>query len=269
MADRQAQRSGRALLLLVAAIAALGLALPRVSPRGGQTCFLGGPRASLAGRDLEHRQRLARTWRRTAASEAEANPVSRRDMAWLASVAAAAPLPVQAGLNDNIDADSFLTESDAPGDVQINDEQKLLKPSVRSYLQTVAAKVESATGLRVFLLAPPQGFDELKRTRYLRAIKQSIGADGSIVLTADASFPKVLDISVGFKASKAFPDLFPESYVEDALKTFGGQDAEGAALAAYENIAACLLLAKDGKTSTCTQVLPSSEVRKVLPAPKL
>jgi len=123
--------------------------------------------------------------------------------------------------------------------------------------------LEKKAGVRAILLAPPEGLGDLKRRMYIQGIRQSNAVDG-IILIADASATKPLELKFGNVFQMNYPDLFPKSYVKAVEAPPSGLSLAEASVAAFDNIAACLLLAKQGKVTTCNSLLPESEVKSML-----
>jgi hypothetical protein len=196
---------------------------------------------------------------------------SRLRLGWLSIAASAAIVAVFGGSlpsradfpNSTPDSDSVVKDSEENGDASVYDEQALLVPASRNYIQDVAAKLEKTSGVRAVLVAPPQGLADMKRRTYIQGIRQSNATVG-IILIADASATKPLELKFGSVFQMTNPDLFPKSYVQAVEAPPSGLSLAEASVAAFENIAACLLLAKQGKITTCTSLLPTSEVKSLL-----
>lgn len=173
-------------------------------------------------------------------------------------------MPSQADFpSDTPDTASVVKDAEESGDSSVYDEQSLLVPSSFSYIQDVAAKLEKQAGVRAILLAPPRGLPDMKRRLYIQGIRQS-NAENGIVLIADASASKPLEVKFGSVLQKKNPDLFAKSYVTALETPPSGLSLAEASVAAFANIAACLLLANQGKISSCSSLLPENEVKSVL-----
>jgi len=198
-------------------------------------------------------------------------PPSRCRLGWLSLAASAVfvaavggSLPAWADFpNSTPDSDSFVKDSQEDGESSVYDEQALLMPSSRRRIQDVAAKLEKEAGVRAVMIAPPQGLSDMKKRSYIQGIRQSNAIDG-IILVADASATKPLELKFGGVFQMTYPDLFPKSYVKAVEAPPSGLSLAEASVAAFENIAACLLRAKQGKITTCNSLLPESEVKSLL-----
>jgi len=229
----------------------------------------GGPVANAAMQACHQRHVVRHALEASHPTHFEA-PTRRRRLGWLAFATSAAivtafggALPSQADFpNSTPDSDSVIKDSDEGGDSSVYDEQALLTSSTRSVIKEVAAKLEKETGVRAVFLAPPTGLADAKRRMYIQGIRQS-NAENGIMLIADASARKPLELKFGSVFQMTNPSLFPKSYVTAVEAPPSGVSIEDASVAAFLNVAACLLLAKQGKLTQSSSLLSESEVKSV------
>jgi len=202
--------------------------------------------------------------------------------AGLLSGSAAAPAPALAegvkalvtwtdGFSDVLIGPDMFVEDAEDGDNRISDQMNFFNPPVLDYVKRVVAKAEKASGFRLFFISPPPGLkDSQERRQYVSGMRQASGAGSDanqVVLVADPGGREPLQGLVGFAAKAQMPSL--QAYVASVARTFGAEpDGAAAALAALENVAACLIESGGGKKDCGVAAFPEERVHAALGEPR-
>lgn len=162
---------------------------------------------------------------------------------------------------------------------RVVDAQRLVAASTLTAITRLSTRVEKATGVKLFVLVPPQDVVRKpdKFSAYLAAQKQNLGMDTSsvvIVVGPDATPDGFIGINRGSKVMERFQFRLTTAHSVSTERAFGNKDYvqkygyDQAVRLAVENMAACLyLVSEDPSNRECgVFVLPESRVKEVLDA---
>jgi len=162
--------------------------------------------------------------------------------------------------------------------VHVVDAQGYLSASTKSAIERLSAKSEKTSGVKIFVLVPPQSIVRKRKefAGWLSMQKQALGMDSSSMVISvgpDASgLPDgLIGIQRGSKVLERFQFRLTSAHIASTEKAFGSEDYvskngyDQAVLNVVENEAACFLLGKDLVNRECAlRQLSEDRVREVL-----
>lgn len=180
------------------------------------------------------------------------------------------------------DVHAAYAETDCPSaTTRVVDAQKLFAESTRKDLERIASKVERTTGVKLFIIAPPQAVvrKPAQYSKYLSNLKSCIGLDkNSIVMTVGpdvtSSADGVIGINRGDGVAQKYQFRLTGAHSTAVERTFGttayvqANGYDRAVSLAAENMAACLyLVSEDTSSQECSVfALSQDRARQVLDA---
>jgi hypothetical protein len=173
---------------------------------------------------------------------------------------------------------SSAVDAATPSETRVVDAQGFLAASSRSALERLSAKVEKASGVKIFVLVPPQTIVRKRKefATWLKEEKKRLGMDSSSMVISvgpDASgLPQgLIGIQRGTKVIERFQFRLTSAHFASTENAFGSEDYvskngyDKAVTNTAENEAACFILAKDPSNRECgIFTLAESRVKEVL-----